>query len=59
MTDMTALRERISDLSHTVHGIDSNPSTPDKAWDSARKTKEALEDIVEILKDVATALESK
>lgn len=59
MADMNALRERINDLSNTVHSIDENPSTAERAGRSARKAKEALEEIVEIFKDIATFLESK
>jgi hypothetical protein len=59
MADMSALRERINDADHTIRSIDANPSTADKTWDSARKTKEALVEIVGILKDIATFLESK
>lgn len=59
MADMSALRERIHDADHTVRSIDTSPKTPGKAWDSAKKTKEALADIVGILNDIATFLESK
>ncbi len=59
MADMTALREKIHDASHTVHGIDTNPRDAARALESTRKAKEALEEIVEILKDIATFLESK
>jgi hypothetical protein len=59
MGDMNALREKISDVASAVRSIDTNPNTPDKAAYSVRKGKEALEKIVEILKDIVTALESK
>ena len=59
MADMTALREKIDDAARTVHDIDTNPSTAEKMVYSAKKAKEGLEEIVEILKDIATFLESK
>jgi hypothetical protein len=59
MADMTALREKIYDAARDVHSIDENPRTPEKALYSTRKAKEALEEIVDILKDIATFLESK
>jgi hypothetical protein len=59
MADMNALREKINDASHTVRDIDTDPRTPEKMAHSARKAKEALGEIVGILQDIATFLESK
>ena len=59
MADMSALREKINDAARTVSSIDANPSNWEKAGYSARKAKEALEKVIEILEDIATFLESK
>lgn len=59
MADMTALRDKISHASSTVHDIDTNPSTPERALQSTRKAKAALKEIVDILDEIATFLESK
>lgn len=59
MADMSALQEKISHAARTVSSIDAHPSNLERAAYSARKGKEALEEIAEILKDIATFLESK